>query len=395
MSKRFIAALLALSMCAGFAGCGKNSGNSADEKSSRSANNTTKEEDTASTKDGKMKLTDLDPENILYRDNTSTDSDKPTMEESLMLAELALEQYSAAQSGDAEKYKKTLNLEKNLDSMAESIMKVDDYFSDGNISVKNYAAVLGGITLIQTLDENTKDKVEEIVEDKNASVQDYDKLIKQAYENFEPDKQEEGIWSNRAALQPLGEIDDKTVLQIVISDFIREGDDMIMGFDIVVLNGDNKFSLDRIAAWTIDGDNGVIMGNADCGENEYAGMTGKEIEEAYDLRNSKIQDTDEAAAKVYEAVSVYFAKKAEEGVDAKTVLETGFPICSSSSGLDISGDFPDAEGDQSIFTALSLYEIFDGTVSFGPLDEEKGMPEYVIYTAKDGTATKYPDNSED
>ena len=132
MAKKILAAMLALTMCASLASCGKNSGNSENEKSSRSANTTTKEDDTASedntssTEDKKMKLTDLSSENILYRDYTDADSDKPAMEESLMFAEIALEQYSAAQSGDAEKYTQTLNLKKNLDSMAESVMNIDE-----------------------------------------------------------------------------------------------------------------------------------------------------------------------------------------------------------------------------------------------------------------------------
>lgn len=383
MAKRILAAMLALTMCAGFAGCK----NESDKKNSGSA----KEKSTAaSTKDGKMKLTDLDSENILYIDWTSKDSDKPTMEESLMFAEIALEQYSAAQSGDAEKYKQTLNLEKNLDSMAESVNKLNEYFNDDNISIKNYATVLGVITLFQTLDEETVDKTLE-----EASVQDCDKLIKQAYENFDPDKLKNDIWLQKAQLQPLGEIDDKTVMQIVINEFIREDDDLLMAFDVVLLNGDNKFSLDGIKAWIIDGENGVTITSADCGKNEYAGMTAKEIENEYNLKHNESQDNDEAAEKIYETVSVRFAQKAEEGIDAKTVLETDFPMCSSSSGLDISGNLPESEGDQSVYCALNIYEFFDGTVSFGPLDEEKGMPEYVIYTSADGTVTKYPDNSED
>ena len=358
MSKRFIAALLALTMCAGFAGCGsvsKGSKEAVNGKTSNSASNN----DT--TNEGKITiLNNLKSENILYHDISVQDSDKPTIEEALMFAELALEQYNAAQSGDAEKYKQTLNFEKVLDSMADSLC-ISIFVDNSNKDIKSGIAFLWGLMLMASADE---DKIMDIEKASRSSAKD--------------------------SLYPLGNIDDKTIVRIFLYEFQRDENALEVYFNMDVINDEYITSLKNIDAWCIDGDIGLLINDAERKINKFAGMTAEEIDQRLMYEENTL-----TAQMIYDFVDDYFAQKSSVGEDLKEVLETDFPMCSSSAGLDLRENEPEADGDNYIYSFLTITAEYDGTVSFGPLDEEKGMPEYVIYTAKDGTATKYPDNSDD
>ena len=165
---------------------------------------------------------------------------------------------------------------------------------------------------------------------------------------------------------------------------------MEMFFDIDVINGEYRTSLTTIDAWRIDSDIGISVGEANCKVNEFAGMTAEEVDQCItDENNLSTTKT------IYDFVSDYLAPKKTRSEDPKTVLETDFPQCSSSAGLDLSGNEPEADGDNWIYSIITVNGKDNGKISFGPFNEEKGLPEYVIYTSADGTATKYPDNSED
>lgn len=379
MTKRFIAAMLALTMCAGSAGCGSVSKGIKD-KTSNSANET----GTNNMEDnGRIKmLSNLKSENIVYNSFSDGDTNQPTTEETLMLAELALEQYSAAQSGDAEKFKQTFNFEKVLDAMADS-MYVSYSVDNSRNEIESGIAFLWAYMLEASVDEETLMNIEKA---KRSSVEECKKQLKQAYENFDPDTLDTSIWMQKDSLHPLGDINDKTIVRITLNDFQREDNAMEMHIDIDVINGEYRTSLTNIDAWRIDSDIGILVGDAKCKVNEFADMTAEEVDQ-------RITDENNASTArwIYDFVSDYLAPKKTRSEDPKTVLETDFPQCSSSAGLDLSGNDPEASGDSWIFTLTDS----DGTVSFGPFNEEKGLPEYVIYTSADGTVTKYPDNSED
>lgn len=384
MSKRFIAALLALSMCAGFAGCGSVSKGSKEAVNGKTSN-TASNNDT--TNEGKITiLNNLKSENILYHDISVQDSDKPTIEEALMFAELALEQYNAAQSGDAEKYKQTLNFEKVLDSMADSLC-ISIFVDNSNKDIKSGIASLWGLMLMASADE---DKIMDIEKARRSSAKDFDKLIKQLNEDFDPNALEMSLWTKRDPLYPLGNIDDKTIVRIFLYEFQRDENALEVYFNMDVINDEYITSLKNIDAWCIDGDIGLLIDDAERKINKFAGMTAEEIDQRLMYEENTL-----TAQMIYDFVDDYFAQKSSVGEDLKEVLETDFPMCSSSAGLDLRENEPEADGDNYIYSFLTITAEYNGTVSFGPLDEEKGMPEYVIYTAKDGTATKYPDNSED
>ena len=383
MAKRFIAAMLALTMCAGIAGCGSVSKGIKD-KTSNSANET----GTNNMEDnGRIKmLSNLKSENIVYNGFSDGDTNQPTTEETLMLAELALEQYSAAQSGDAEKFKQTFNFEKVLDAMADS-MYISCFVDNSRNEVEHGIAFLWELMLKISAGE---EKLMDMEIAARSSVDECRKLLKQAYENFDPDTLDSSIWTQKDSLHPLGDINDKTIVRISLNDFQREDNAMEMFFDIDVINGEYRTSLTTIDAWRIDSDIGISVGEANCKVNEFAGMTAEEVDQCItDENNLSTTKT------IYDFVSDYLPPKKPNGEDIKKALETDFPQCSSSAGLDLSGNEPEADGDNWIYSIITVNGKDNGKISFGPFNEEKGLPEYVIYTSADGTVTKYPDNSED
>jgi hypothetical protein len=378
MAKRIMAVMIALTMCAGIAGCGKNGKDSS--KSTKETSSAAGDTDSAGAESEIKALTDLRSENIMYKDITGN-NDKPTVEEALMFSQLAVEQYTAAQTGDAEKFKQTINFESLLDTMPEILTK---YFKNNDTDgIMDEVNLLWGIMLLSSADE---DEVEKAADD--PSVEKIDKLLKQAYENFDPDDLDNTIWAERDTLEPLGDIDENTVLEFVVNDFTRDGDDMTIGFKIVIFNGEYRTSLNNIVAWKINGETGIMFAEAVRRTNEYQGMTGEEIDQQ--LINMDKSSTGQSTARwVYNIVSDYCEEKARSGEDIKTVLETDFPQCSSSAGLDLAGDEPEAEGDRFIWSMTKASEPYDGIITFGAYDEEMEMPEDVIYTSVDGEEYKY------
>jgi hypothetical protein len=391
MAKKVITALLALTMCAGLAGCGNvesSSKETSKDNASDSVNETsvTGDEDTeqpadskadVTSEDGSIKLTEIKQENILYHDTSDYAADKPTMEEILMFSQLAAEQYTAAQAGDAEKFKQTLNYDKMISVVSDD--------TEGDISLRDEIVTSRIKDLIDNMDYEI---------DRNETVMKMGDLAERAYENFDPDRLEYSIWTKKDSLYPLDEIDDDTVLHIILNYFTREEDAMEMSFDMVIYSGEYSTRMGSIYAWSIDGEIGVNIGSAQRGNNDYAGMTGEEIQQFFrDRASSSVSEL--IPKKIYNCVRDYCTEKEEAGEDIRKALETNFPQCSSSAGLDLAAGEPEAEGDRMVRYEMGVSEIYDGTVSFGPFDDETGMIEAVIYITDDGTVWIYPDLSEE
>ena len=134
MAKKILAAMLALTMCAGLAGCGKvsdnkDSGSAKDKANTASADTDTTEDEKATdskTIEGCMTVpTELNMDNIIIINIPGIRKDSPTNEELLAFAGLAVEQYNAAQTNDSEKYTQTLAFDKIVEPFAEIMTKMN------------------------------------------------------------------------------------------------------------------------------------------------------------------------------------------------------------------------------------------------------------------------------
>ncbi|SFC22828.1 hypothetical protein [Ruminococcus albus] len=383
MAKKILAAMLALTMCASLAGCKNDNEKNAKEEANTSAVDTyTTNDETAGRKPNKNDTPfsgELNKDNIFINDVYVNSTDTPTNDELLTFAMLAVEQYSAAQANDSEKYTQMFSFDKVVEPFTEMIAKRHINPEKDKMSVKDMAMYRWGYMLYfwSDADPSYNDEGEE----------EYKKKSYQALDTFNIDNTP--IWQDRETLFSMGELNDDTVAYIDLQQFVLEGEDMYINFDMTVLNGNDMFKLGSIEAWYIDGSSGVMIFSAEHGDNEYAGMTVDEIKQKI-MENKALNEVREAAYFVYIIMAEYCADLNEAGENIKKKLESDFPMCSSSEGLDIAGDEPKAKGDKYVYDQMHEYGYPDGIVLISGYDKGLDFIEKAGYTSADGVSGDYP-----
>lgn len=388
MAKKILAAMLALTMCAGLAGC-KNDGEKKDSNSAKDGENIsaadtdTANDETAGRKSGKVgKIfpVELNKDNIFIGDVYVNNTDTPTNDELLTFATLAVEQYNAAQANDSEKYTQTFSFDKVVEPFSEMIAVRHINPEKDNMSVKDLAMYRWGYMLYfwSDADPSYNDEGEE----------EYKKKTELALDTFSIDNT--ALWKDGDNLVPMGEVNGDTIAYIDLQQFVREEDDMYINFDMTILNGNDMFKLGSIEAWYIDGSSGVMVFSAEHGDNEYAGMTVDEVKQKI-KENKALYEVTEAAHSVYFIMADYCAELDAAGENIKKKLESDFPMCSSSEGLDIAGDEPKAKGDKYVYDQMHEYGYPDGKAFISGYNKDLDFIEKAGYTSADGVTGYYPE----
>lgn len=386
MTKKILAAALALVMCAGLASCEKasekkDSSSAADKTTTASADtDTTNEEYDCSTEDLTV---ELNKDNIFINDVYTYSTDTPTNDELLTFAELAVKQYITAQKNDSKKYTQMLAFDKVVEPFSEmiAVRHIDPNIDE--VSVKDMAMYRWGYMLYFWSDfEDTANGL-----DDSTDPEDFKKRMNLALDGLNIDNTP--LWKDRKNLAPMDGLNGDTIAYIDLQQFVREEDDMYINFDMTLLNGNDMFKLGTIEAWYIDGSSGVTIFSAEHGSNEFAGMTVDEVKQK--IKGDKaLNDTNDAAYCVYTIMAEYCADLYEAGEDIKKKLESDFPMCNSSEGLDLAGDEPKAEGDKYVYNEMHESGYTDGKASISGYDKEKDFIKTAVYTSTDGVSGHYP-----
>ncbi|SEK60375.1 hypothetical protein [Ruminococcus albus] len=384
MAKKILAAMLALTMCAGLAGCKNDGENSAKDSENTSAADTdTANDETAGRKSGKVGEifpVELNKDNIFIGDVYVNNTDTPTNDELLTFATLAVEQYNAAQANDSEKYTQTFSFDKVVEPFSEMIAVRHINPEKDDMSVKDLAMYRWGYMLYfwSDADPSYNDEGEE----------EYKKKTELALDTFSIDNT--ALWKDGDNLVPMGEVNGDTIAYVDLQQFVREEDDMYINFDMTILNGNDMFKLGSIEAWYIDGSSGVMVFSAEHSDNEYAGMTVDEVKQKI-KENKALNEVTEAAHSLYIIMAEYCAELDEAGENIKKKLESDFPMCSSSDGLDIAGDEPKAKGDKYVYDQMHEYGYPDGKAFISGYNKNLDFIEKAGYTSADGVTGYYPE----
>jgi len=401
MAKKILAAMLALTMCAGLAGCGKVSDNkdsgSVKEKSTAAADtNTTNDENIqaadSKTDDGSMTVsTKLNRDNIFFEYISSDCKDVPTNDELITFVESAAEQYHAIQTNDKEKIRQTIAFDKIIDPFCDFVLNTDIAafylgYDDCDHSLKDSILFSYGWLLPEDSDS---EETYYYNADDNASADEYKKKITHSVDNMNIDELVDTYWKYWKDLVPLGELSDDTVISINLLNFERDGDDMFIDFYMTIFNGNDKFEFNGVRAWYIDGNVGVRIALPEHSDNEYAGMTVDEIEKKI-KENDAIFHSSGIAKRMYDIMTEYCADQEVSGEDLKQKLDSDFPMCTSSAGLDLAGDEPQAEGDKYVYNEMHRSCYRDGKASISGYDKDLDFIEKAGYTSTDGVTGYYP-----
>ena len=397
MAKKILAAMLALTMCAGLAGCGKvsenkDSSSAKDKANTASADTDTTEDEKATdskTIEGCMTVpTELNMDNIIIINIPGIRKDSPTNEELLAFAGLAVEQYNAAQTNDSEKYTQTLAFDKIVEPFAEIMTKMNLH-GERPSSSKEKVMYNCGYMLFECSD-NADIKTDDFIDidsDDSAMTEGFKSMTQLALDGFNIDKTP--LWENRKELVPMGELNRDTIIGFDLNGFERDGDDMFINFDMGILNGNDMFDFINIEAWYMDGTAGIIMDPPEHDDNIYADMTVYEIKQK--LEEESIEPYSLVAAKkVYNIVSEYRAEQEAVGEDFKKKIESVFPMCTSSSGLDLAGDEPQAEGDKYVYDQMHRSGYPDGKAFIYDYFENADFYKLTGYTSTGGVTEFYP-----
>ncbi|EXM39175.1 hypothetical protein RASY3_12230 [Ruminococcus albus SY3] len=389
MTKKIIAAMLALTMCTSLAGCEKasekkDSSSAKDKANTASADtDTTNDENTqapdSNTSDSEDTTVELNKDNIFINDVYVNNTDTPTNDELLTFATLAIKQYNAAQKNDSEKYTQMLAFDKVVEPFSEMIAERHIDPETDKMSVKDMAMYRWGYALYFWSDVDPTDD--------DAGTEEFKKRTYLALDGLNIDKTP--LWETRKDLVPMGEVNADTIAYIDLQQFVREEDDMYINFDMTLLNGNDMFKLGSIEAWYIDGSSGVMIFSAEHSDNEYAGMTIDEIKQKIGEKKA-LNNSIEAASSVYFIMAEYCADRDAEGKNIKKILESDFPMCNSGEGLDIAGDEPKAEGDKYVYNEMHEYGYTDGKASISGYDKDLDFIEKAGYTSTDGVTGYYP-----
>ena len=302
MAKKFIAALLALTMCAGLAGCGNKSDKKDSSTSKASANTSAADTDAANDKntadskadDGGITVpTELNKDNIAISGISGDCNETPTNDELLTFAELTVKQYNAIQSNDKENIKRTLAFGKIIDPFCELAQNTDIDITglylgdvdDDDMSLKEKEMITWGmmLSMCSDLDEADTDKADEY----DALGDDLNKRLNFVNDNLDFDEFSALFWNSGENFVPMGELNSDAIMIFELNGFERDGDDMFTNFDLVILNGNDMFRLFNVNAWYMDNTSGIMINHAERSDNNYADMTIDEIKQMIEEKGAE------------------------------------------------------------------------------------------------------------
>ena len=332
MTKKILAAALALVMCAGLAACGnKKDDKDTSSKASKSAgtDKQTTADETASdesepdatttdagtaenagpevntdnmyqTADVTMKLIN---NNIIYIDENNLE-DRPTDEEVQKAIDAIFKQYKAAEDKDTQAFLDTMNfgiLNEPAAELCDLVFKYDNDHSseefqqelvDTKQSTK-YAVVDDVIGLLEQLgDTDINDQLNDAMEAKDgAKIRELmPKLtdsVKPGVEAIKTNLDETSIFNSKEDIQKIGEFGDDATYGFFLEYCGRYEDQLYMRLTFSVLAGDKEYDFGGIETWSVGDEIGVFLtGEAyevDM-EEDMKGMSTKAIFEALKLQ---------------------------------------------------------------------------------------------------------------
>ena len=289
--KKITAAVLAVMMCASLAACGNVDTGSEGGRSGAEPEETTAAQteapaesavadETESTEDqkpagegGTVSLDAVDMNNT-YIENHANNRREVTAEEMMPFIRSVLDQYSAAQEKDSERFIDLMGYKELSGDIAAMLKKGQGelYVDDEDYSVKEGMLYYLGIMLALSVEDVADLDLEAMAVN---SDEENKKALDDALSKLSAEKMNFGIYNED--LTPLSEFDSSTIIGMDIEVLDEEGDDIMLRFDMSVLNGKDEFDMDGVVAWRIDGKTGCIIESAERVDNEFEGMTIDEI----------------------------------------------------------------------------------------------------------------------
>ena len=271
MSKRVIAALLAMMMCAGAVSCGKNDLKATEQTSGN---------ETAETDKGTG--ISIDTDNIIIDNSVAQSEVDMSKEDIAQFLELCAHQYDAVVRNDNSEILRTLNLKPVAEPSADAIRDIilNDDIGDSDMA-KYRALYTTGMLML----ENDMPGADTYELDKDEDGSKFRTMMKNyATSLTAEDIESKGIAeylcsSGDEELAPIGKLDSNTVCGIQPDTYLREGNDIYMNCDICIYNGDHAYTLNEVILWRVGDECGVVVGSVFNEDNPYKGMNAKEIQE--------------------------------------------------------------------------------------------------------------------
>lgn len=395
MTKKLIAAIFALTMCAALAGCGLAGTGDGSEDTADSSIAAQKETDGENSFDAGVSCDtafDISPENVVFTGEMS--ETMPTADEAAILADLALEQYCAANEGDGGRYIGLMNFTSVRRIMAEEVFEPDlEKIMSKQGLARNTVGSAMYYALYDLQNSEGKDALdmyegkEEYMDDLQSAIDAID--VNDSHVSEALSKTAFGAIGMLDALNGIGE---DTVVGVSVVRFDREGDDIFADLDMEVFGGDNKYVMKGICGWRIDGEWGILIGGAEVAENPCAGMTAQETADYISMaeeaaETEKAAAADPAAQAVYNAVMGYAVmQEAIEGIRVEESLAADFDELTSDTGLDLSGAEPAAPGDRAVYKDMTA-QGYDGVIRI--IAGGENYVDKAFYTYPDGSTGEY------
>ena len=331
MSKKIIAALMALTMCAGLAACGNTAEeSSAEDKAASSAaaeeskaeeskaEDTATDEETTAENEGSTEIPEDNPWNSpgVVNGNTFEDdyikmrlvddvicidqkdlSCEPTEDELKELAYAARDHYNAAVGGDINAFLDTVNFDLTIEPFLSMVNQVyehtnagdlDEWVKDSKLSEKfdTLDAVSG---LSESLGSaETVEAVQAVDFDNGA---DGSKEIQALFDSInadEPNTQknlsEKTIWDADGETLTLS---DKATYAVYPVYFGRDGEDVYTRFNMMILDGEDEHDIVDVIGWKVDGKWGICATDYYKTEN-YEDFKGKNAKEIFDYESTNM-----------------------------------------------------------------------------------------------------------
>lgn len=332
MTKRLIAAIAALTMCAAVTGCGKAAENgdssvktttsaassenseaeeSAEEESGESqggkeeVSDESSAEDKSGNDDGDSSIGEVtviddpdweeDPDydiklmgdNIILVDDLGQGA-RPTDEELAKMMDAAVTQYNAAQAQDVNAFLDSMRLDiiraPMIEMSALAFAAVDgDEFDELLEGQEVKFEVMDDISfLLMALGD--KEISEEIVTLEVGDPEEAGRLIGKLFDSVSADNITSNedlyytIWNDE--LTELGETDENTTYAAYVDRYEDHGSEMYCQLDILVMHNGYEYDMYGVDIWCVNGEYGVLIDTAYSLENEWMeGMTPQEIYE--------------------------------------------------------------------------------------------------------------------
>lgn len=332
MTKKILAAAIALVMCAGLAACGdKKEDKDSSSKASKASNSskaddqtssdetvpgettsdeTTSDEDKAGvpvnndttyqTADVTMKLIN---NNIIYIDENNLES-RPTDEEVQAAIDAILKQYKAAEDKDKQAFLDTLNfgiLKEPIAELCDILFEYDNKNSDEEFQQylvstnqdTKYAVIDDVIGLLEKLgDADVNDQLSDAMDAKDgAKIRELlNKLTDSVNTNAEAVKTNldgSTIFNSKEDIQKMSGLGDDVIYGFFLEYSGKYEDQLYMRLTFSALAGDKEYDLGGIETWSVGDDIGVYLTSEaeelDM-EEDMKGMSAKQIFEAMKLQ---------------------------------------------------------------------------------------------------------------